>query len=291
MTPAAALAPAEFRQSASRHAFPLPRLERARGRARLAIANDGAGSRLHSLHQAGSSRVRLPRRVSAAPFEAVLLNTAGGMTGGDRFEISVSVGAAAEAVVASQAAERIYRRSEGVAEIATQIDVAAGGHLAWLPQETIVFNRSALRRSLVAEVDGGATLLAVEALVLGRAAMGEQLTDVLLADSWRVRRDGRLIYADSTRLDGDAVEAMRGGATGGGGRAFATLLLVAPNAEARVGDARDALAGLPGESGVSGFDGMLAARLLAPGGQALRGMVVRLVEALRGAPMPRVWNC
>ena len=205
------------------------RLERARGEARLSVHCEGGRSRLGRLYQAGSARIRLPRvAASARRIEAVLINTAGGLTGGDRLRTLVAVERDAQAIVATQAAERVYRRQAGLAAIDTGLRVAAGGRLDWLPQETILFNRSGLARSLSADIEGDATLLAVEAIILGRTAMGETVDEVRATDTWRIRRDGKLIFADGLRLVGDATAIMAGGATGQGAIAFATLVLVAP---------------------------------------------------------------
>ena len=281
-----------------RHAPPTPRnvpespaLERARGEVRLTIRSDGGAPRLETLYQSGSAKARLPRIPAGAAPEAVLLNTAGGVTGGDRLTWRVDIERSARAVVTTQAAERIYRRSTGIAEIETTLTVGADGRLDWLPQETILFDRSALSRRLVAEVDPGATLLAAEAIVLGRAAMGETARDVFVSDTWRIRRGGRLVFADGVRFDGDAAAIMAGPATGKGAVAFATLVLVAPDAGARLDVARAALSAPHGEAGASAWNGLLVARLVAPTGQALRADLIRLVEALRGVAMPRVWYC
>jgi urease accessory protein len=267
------------------------KLERVRGDARIVVRRERGGNRLLALRQAGSAKLRLPRVLDGAPLEAILLNTAGGVTGGDHLRCEVTVMRSAAAVVSSQAAERAYRSSGGLARIETRLTVAAGGRLDWVPQETILFEESALARSLEADVEGTATLLAVEAVILGRAAMGETLHDVSFTDAWRIRRDGFLVFADGMRLDGDAVTVMDGKATGGGAGAFATVVLVAPEAETRVEAARDALAEAPCEWGVSGWNGMLVARMLAPGGKALRTGLTRLIETLRKTAMPRVWNC
>lgn len=265
-------------------------LQRARGRVRVAVRAGGEGSRIAELHQAGSLRLRLPRIAKGAPVEAVLLNTAGGITGGDRFETEVVVGPGAAAVVTSQAAERIYRRSGGVGRVETRLRVSGGGSLFWMPQETIVFDRSALARSLSADMDGSATLLALEAVVLGRTAMGERLRDVAMTDAWRIRRDGRLVFADATRLEGDAVSVMNGGATGRGAVAFATMVLVAPDAARHVAPLREALDGMPGEAGVSGLEGIVVVRMIAGVGQAVRAMAMKAAATVRGVPMPRVWS-
>ncbi len=266
-------------------------LERARGIARLVVRAEGGRTLLVENYQSGSAKLRFPRAHAGDPFTAVLVNTAGGITGGDRFSWSISIGAGATATVTAQAAERIYRRTAGEAAVETALSVADGGSLDWLPQETILFDRSSLKRTLTADVAPSARLLAVESIVLGRTAMGETARDVTVRDSWRIRRDGRLVFADGLRLDGDTTVTLAGTATGGHAQALATIVLVAPDAESAIDRARSALIDNAGEAGVSAWNGMLVARLIAPDGQALRADVTRLIEALRGRAMPRVWNC
>lgn len=267
------------------------RLERARGEARIAVDGNGAVPRLDRLYQSGSAKIRLPRIKRGAPIEAVLLNTAGGLTGGDRFTVSVDVGETGGAVATTQAAERIYRSAAGRAEVETRLNVGENARLDWLPQETILFDRSALSRRLSADLAATATLLAVEAIVLGRAARGERVTSTFLSDSWRIRRAGRLVFADTVRLEGDTTEVLAGTATGSGATAFATLLFAAPDAEERLSAVRDALEATPVEGGASAWNGILVARLVATSGQLLRAAVISLVHSLRGVPMPRVWYC
>jgi urease accessory protein len=266
-------------------------LERARGTTRLAARAEGGRTLLSENYQSGSAKLRFPRPPSGDPFTAVLVNTAGGITGGDRFSWSVAVGANASATVAGQAAERIYRRTAGDATVETVLAVAEGGALDWLPQETILFDRSSLNRTLTADLAPSARLLAVESIVLGRTAMGEATRDVTVRDSWRIRRGGRLVFADGLRFDGDTTLTLAGAATGNGAHALATVVLVAPEAESAIDRARAALIDSAGEAGVSAWNGMLVARLIATGGQALRADVTRLIETLSGRPMPRVWNC
>lgn len=273
---------------------PVPRpavMERARGAARLSLKSGGERTLLVENYQSGSARFRFPNIEPPESFTAVLINTAGGITGGDAFSTSVTLADGADAVVTTQAAERIYRRSGGVARIDTTLTLGAGATLAWLPQETILFDRAGLARSLTAEVAPSASLLAVESIVLGRAAMGETIATTALADRWRIRRGGRMVFADGLRLDGDATRILSGGATGKGATALATLVLLAPDAEARLPAARAALADCGAEAGASAWNGMLVARLIAAGGTPLRATLIRLIESLRGLPMPRVWHC
>lgn len=270
---------------------PIPRLERVRGAACVGLRSDGGVTRLRENYQSGSAKVRFPRTETGEAIEAVLLNTAGGLTGGDVLSYSVTVDAGASGIATTQAAERVYRRTSGAARIDTTLSVGEGAGLDWLPQETIVFDRSAFRRTIEADVHPAGRLLAFEAILLGRTAMGEAARAVSLSDSWRIRRGDRLVFADGLRLAGDTVALLQGGATGNGAAAMATLVLVAPDAEEKLAPGREALADAASECGVSAWNGLLVARLIAPGGQALRTDAIRLIEALRGRPMPRVWNC
>lgn len=279
---------------ATRTAEPLPgapAMQRARGAVRLRLIADERGTSAFEAYQSGSAKVRFPRVEAGQPFEATLINTAGGITGGDHFRWTIAAEAGAHAAVTGQAAERIYKRSAGVAQIETNLSVGDGASLAWLPQETIVFDRSALKRTLTVDVHPNGRLLAAEAIVLGRAAMGETARAVTLSDAWRVTRGGRLVFADGLRLDGDTTATLAGGAMANGAAAMATLVLAAPDADKQIETARAAAAEAAGEVGVSAWNGILTARLIAPDGQTLRADLARLIMALRQANMPRVWNC
>ncbi|MBS1181074.1 MAG: ureD [Proteobacteria bacterium] len=274
-----------------------PRLERADGVARVAFAlrqiGDATETRLADLFQDGSAKVRLPRVYDGSGPAAVFLNSAGGVTGGDHLSFEAHFGAGTTATVTTQAAERIYRRVDGVGRIDNRLVVEAGATARWLPQETIIFNGAGLRRRFDVELSGDARLVAVESVVLGRTAMGEEVTAVELADHWRVRRDGRLVYADALRLSGDSRTVLAGRATGGGARAFASLLMVAPEAAGRLGGVREMITGLATdgiEAGASAFDVLLSIRCLALDGRRLRAIVEPLIETLTGWPLPRAWS-
>ena len=172
---------------------PAGRLQRAEGRARIAFRRKDGRTRLERLFQEGCAKLRLPTPLGDAPPEAVVINTAGGLTGGDRFAVEVELGEGAAATVTTQACERIYRSTGEPAEVTSRLRVAAGGRLAWLPQETILFDGGRLSRGLEVDLAGDAELLCVESILLGRAAMGERVIQGLLHDRWRIRREGRLI--------------------------------------------------------------------------------------------------
>lgn len=264
-------------------AFDQPVLQRARGIVRVAAKRRGAATVLDRLYQSGSAKARVPK---GSGFEVVLLNTAGGVTGGDVFENAVDAATGTTVTVTTQTAERIYRSTGADGRVTNTLTIGDGARLDWLPQETILFDRARLRRTLNVEMAQNATLLAVEPLVLGRAAMGEVVSQGFLGDQWRVRRGGRLVYADALRLGGDIAALTAGPATLNGAIACASLLWVSPDAEDRIDPVRSTL----GEDGAaSAWNGFLAARIVARDGTALRRALIRAVSCLRAGPLPRVW--
>jgi urease accessory protein len=269
-------------------------LQRARGELSVRIRERNGASVLDRLFQAGCLKARLPRSEVPGWSDVVTLNTSGGIAGGDRLTSMFDIAAGARATIASQAAERYYRVPEGggPALVRTRISVGEEAAAEWLPQETILFDGSAIDRRLDVELTDSSWFVAVEALVFGRAAMGERLRTGQIRDAVRVRRAGRLIWHDVVRMDGDIDALLRRPAVVNGASATASLVHVAPGAERLVDAVRAALDGLPAESGVSGWDGMLVARLLTAGAAPLRQAVTAALGALRqGRPLPRVWLC
>jgi urease accessory protein len=266
----------------------LPVLQRARGCARIAVRADAGRTRLARLYQDGCGKIRLPKDARATGLEAVLINTAGGVTGGDRLEWAAEAGDGARLTLSTQACEKVYRARDGVAEVHTELTIGEDGEIHWLPQETILFDGGALHRSLEADLAPGARLLAAEAVVLGRTAMDETVRTGSLRDRWRIRREGRLVFADDLRLDGPVAELATKAPVLAGARAFASLLLVADDAARLLAPLRAALGPL---GGASAFDGKLFARVAAPDGFALRRALLPALAVLRdGAPLPRVWS-
>ncbi|WP_291833204.1 urease accessory protein UreD [Limimaricola sp.] len=258
---------------------------RARGLLRLALRQARGAARIDRLHQAGSLKVLFPREAGPA-LEAVLLNTAGGLTGGDRMEVEIAAGAGARAVISTQAAERAYRAPPGpAAEVEVRLRAEPGARLDWLPQETILFEGAKLDRRLKAELDSGATALIVEPVIFGRMAMGEVLRDAHLHDRWQIRVGGRLVLADALRLAGDVQAQLARAAVAGGAGAMATLCLVGPGAAAKLGPVR-AL----GAAASLIRDEVLFLRMLAVDGQALRRALIPVIECLTEASLPKVWR-
>jgi urease accessory protein len=266
------------------------RLQRAFGELAVSLKQRGKCSVLDELRQVGCLKARFPRPDDAAWLHLVTLNTSGGVAGGDVLNVAIAVGAEARATIASQAAERFYRALPGSAasSVRTRIAVANGGAAEWLPQETILFDRCAVRRHLRVEIAEDAWFLGVESLVFGRAAMGEVVEQAALRDVIEVWRGGHLLLHDAIRLEGEVAATLQRSAIADGARAVATIVHVAPDAEARLDSVRAASP----ECNASAWDGMLIVRMLAASGASLRGAVIAVLAVLReGRPLPRVWLC
>jgi urease accessory protein len=261
---------------------------RAVGRVELAVeARSGAKTRRARVREEGSLRVRFPGPASGA-LEAVLVNTGGGMAGGDRFALEVAAGEATRLVLGTAAAEKVYRTLGPDATVDVKLDVGAGATLAWLPQETIMFDGARLTRRIEVDLATTAQLVLAEAVVFGRAGMGEAVEHGRLLDRWQVRRAGKLIHAENVKLDGAISEKLAQTASANGGVAVATVLIV-PGDDAMVEAIRALGAHFRGEVGVSAWNGRALVRLCAADGAMLRHDLVRVVATLRVAPLPRLW--
>jgi urease accessory protein len=231
--------------------------------------------------------VRCPGPASAE-LEAIIVNTAGGVAGGDRLTLDVTVEPGARLIVTTAAAEKVYRTLAAAATMDVKLEVGAAAALAWLPQETILFDRARLKRTIDIDLAEDARLVLAEAIVFGRAGMGETVDDSFLLDRWRLRRGGRLRHAEALRLDGAVASRLAQPAVANGGIAVATVLVV-PGNEGTAAGVRALGDRFRGEVGVSAWNGLAAVRLCAADGEALRHDLVAVLVAVRGAPLPRLW--
>jgi urease accessory protein len=254
---------------------------RAMGRVALSVTAASGQSRRARVHEAGSLRVRFPNAVDAAQLEAVMVNTAGGMTGGDHFDVEVDVGAGARLCLTSAAAEKVYRSLGPDTQVSVKLSADSGAALAWLPQETILFDQARLRRTIDLDLARDASVLLAEAIVFGRSAMGEAVTHGHLFDRWRVRVGGDLVFAETTRLDGETAIAAEGAAV--------ASVLKLPGDEDAAAAIRAVQPNFIGEVGVSAWNGLALARLVAPDGAALRHDLIAVLTAWVAGMLPRLW--
>ncbi len=270
-------------------------LQRAVGELRVAVKRSGPETVLDELRQAGCLKARFPRRVVPGWMDVVMLNTGGGVAGGDRLDLSFEVGAGAQATIAAQAAERFYRARAGDApsKVRTHLTVEAGAALEWLPQETILFDQSAVDRRLEVDLAADARFLGVETVVFGRAAMGERVGQGWLRDLIRVRRDGDLLLHDAIRIDGEIDATLQHAAVAAGAKVVATIVYVAPDTAEKLADLRStalspppivrrAPATNPPKPRLRVRNGMLIARILGPNSASVRRTVIAALGGIAG---------
>ena len=274
--------------------------QRVDGEARLTFRRDLTGKTvLADLYQRAPCRVLFPTTEADEPIQSVLLTTSGGLTGGDRTQVGIEVGAHAQATLTTQAAEKIYRALPDTGDALVRVDmrVSEGAWAEWLAQETIVFEGSRLRRLFAADVAATGRLLAVESIVFGRTAMGESFDTGLLHDAWRISRGGRLVWADALHLEGD-VRSQRSAPLGfGANLACSTVLYAGADAPQQLLEARKLLDQCSLPCGATSLDGIMLVRIMAPAAAELRAAVMSLIGGIRQsaaslpARLPRVWYC
>ena len=268
-----------------------PRLQRSHGCLGLSVAARDGRTAIAGWYQSGAAKARAPKVYTHRGIEALLINTSGGLTGGDTLDVSLAVGEAACGVFTSQASEKIYRSLGGTVSIKVDVSVAKDGCGYWVPQDTIFFDEASLSRELRLVAADSAEFLIMEPLVFGREAMGERVSKGHYRDSWRVSVDDRLVFAEEARLDGDIGASLERPALGRGAMAFLTGLYRGPAMEEK----RDALRGLPcGEgtwAGASLLRGTLRFRAAAQDPADMRRWMAAAYRILSGLPTPIAWRC
>ena len=260
---------------------------RARGAVSLEVKSADGVTRRGDLHESGSLRVRFPSPEGEG-LSAMLVNTAGGVAGGDSFDIEIAAREGARLTLTTAAAEKIYRATGKSAEINIALKAADGAHLAWLPQETILFDRARVARRIDIDLAETASFLLCEIVVFGRAAMGETMRHGEFIDRWRLKRGGKLVFAENVHLEGDIGEKLSHPAVAKGGVAIGTALIV-PGDEALVERIRTASESFGGEVGISAWNGFAMARFCAQDAARLRADMMAVLARASSAPLPRLW--
>ena len=272
-------------------------LQRADGCGRIVLSGSGNGTRIEDIFERSPIRIMFPRTGGCTVEQAVLINTAGGIAGGDRLECSVTALPGASIAVTSQAAEKVYRALRQSARVATRLKVGESAKLAWLPQETIVFNWARLHRTTEIDLVSGAELLALEWLVLGRTAHGEVVDGGRVTDTWRVKKDGRLVWMDAFRVAHDTFRHLHRKALLSDCNAIATLIYFGPYLERRLELLREIISSLGCSCAATLVGGLIVVRCAAKESSdlklALRSFLEQFGPELGAGPfqVPKMWSC
>lgn len=230
------------------------------GRLSLRVEKRAAATCVADLYQSAPCRAMFPGTRSVDPLDAVLINIAGGLVGGDRIRTAIVADPGTALFVTTQAAEKVYRSDAAAVRLETDAHVKSEAFLEWMPQPAILFNGARLQRSLSIDVSGGGTFLGGEMLVLGRTAHGEVLTAGWLRDKWDVSIDGHPIWREQAGVD-DWTDALAAPARWNGAQAVATLILVDAAAADHCDPIREALPSTANVGfGVTRLPGLLLCR-------------------------------
>lgn len=265
----------------------LVRFEARKGGAGIAVSSD-----LQKLYQSDCAKVRFPK-THTPDAEAVLINTSGGLVGGDSLAWTIECGERTRCMVTTQACERVYRSSKDPAIVNTQINLGAESFCDWLPQETILFEKAALKRKLNVQMHKKAKFFAVEAILLGREAMGERLGKIEFSDRWRVHRSGALVHAEAVTLSGCCQTLLSNAAILGDAIAFASALYVGPEDEEVLRQRFNTFVKDQDSRVVAGsvFNNKIVLRIVERDGYHLRKVLKQLITHFsHSGKLPKVWS-
>ena len=256
-----------------------------------ASVSSKAGARgcscIDGLRQSGALKVLFPQARTA--LEAILINTAGGITGGDSFMIEATAGKASHLSLTTQAAERGYKAQSGqTGRVQTKLCGEANSTLFWLPQETILFEGTRVSRRLTVELHDSARFLMVEPILFGRCAMGEDVRDISFRDRIEIRRSGQTVYKDGIDLEGDVATTLDRPAIANGARAMASIVYICENASAQITTLQNLIGAKGGVSLLR--EDLLVMRLLAEDGYALREALLPCLDLLSQNTLPQSWR-
>jgi urease accessory protein len=270
-------------------------LQRGDGALDIAFVRRGDATVLAHLYQRTPCRALFPRAEPGDLPLAVLITMSGGIAGGDRLRLAAAAKSDAMALATTAAAEKVYRSLGPAARIEIALAVDERAWLEWVPQETILFDGARLARRIDAAMAGSGRLLAADMVVFGRVARGERFARGMLHDVWRVRVDGRLVWADALRLDGDVGAQIDRPSAFAGAVALATVVYVAADAAELLPLARALAEDDACRGGATVVNGVLLARFLGARDDTVRRALVRYVAGLRHAAaclpaaVPRLW--
>jgi len=267
------------------------------GRGEIGFAHRDGATRLAHLYQHDPVRVLFPNTAPGGSLEATVVTTSGGLVGGDKISLEITAEPNTTALISTQAAEKVYRSSGAETNISVTIAAHENTWLEWLPQETILFDGSKLRRRISLNAGPGARILAGEILVLGRVGSGERFSSGFLRDAWEVRLLDRLVWADALCLDNDIPGVLTHPACFDGATALATAVYVCGDPAAHLDAARD-MVSATGDGVLSSatlVNGILVMRWLGQDAYLLRHAFAGFWKAFRhhagGRPpeLPRLW--
>ena len=163
---------------------------------------------------------------------AVIVNTSGGVVSGDTHKVNITVNNNCKVMIFSQSAEKIYKSlNNNEANITNVVNVGENSWLEWLPQETILFENSRLKRNLKIYLSKNSESLVGEIIVLGRLAKGELTNNVFFKDSISIYKNSKIQWLDIVLLNDQLNNARKSITRLSGANCFFTIVLSSENVE------------------------------------------------------------
>ena len=235
-----------------------------------------------------------------------LLHPPGGVVGGDRLRTHVALGAGAQVLLTTPAAQKLYRSPGARAEISNLLECGAGARLEWLPSETLAFSAAQALVTTRVELAPEAAFLGWEIACYGMPARGETFDAGRVVTRLELFRGETPLIIESFDLgqanasQGKTEPELLGGAFALRGQpVVANLYAVPAQGQIETGlvdRVREAL-GEParGLCGVSSLQDLLVVRALGPNVEGIRASLIRAWTVLRpvivgrDAIAPRIW--
>jgi urease accessory protein len=261
--------------------------------ARLALHYERQGSRTVARHH-HEGPLRILRSLypeGDAVCHNVLVHPPSGLVGGDTLDIDITLDAGTHGLVTTPGATRFYRTEGAVAVQRTQVRVATGARLEWLPMENLCYSGCQAENRLTLALESGAQIMGwdVTALGLPEAGLpfvaGSLLQHLEVAGGWLER--GCIEATDPLLMNGPLGLA--------GQRCIATLFFAAGSAidpalrEQALELAREVIEAHPlrAQAGATAPDpSVVVVRVLAP----LVEPALHLLKAVRSAWRHALWG-
>lgn len=229
---------------------------------------------------------------------AVIIHPPGGVVGGDELAIAARVDASAKAQITTPGAAKWYKANGFTSHQEININVAKGGALEWVPQETIFYNHSNVKIDHQVALEDDAVYVGCEILCFGRTAYGETFDEGQIKQRTRITRNGKMIWLEQICLKGENA-AMKGALALSGYTVCATLLLTGKTITQPLIDlARlevERLTNKTAQVGISQLKSVIVVRYLGHSSEMARQVMLRVWGLFRpeilGYPaiVPRMW--
>lgn len=129
-----------------------------------------------------------------------MLNSGGGIGGGDRLLTTIDIGAGASAVLATASATKAYRTVGDPAQQKTIVTLNAGATLEYLPDHLIPHPGAVVHQSLCIGLAPRSRAIVYDAIAAGRIGRGERWAFRELTSELTIRRDLHPVYINRSRI-------------------------------------------------------------------------------------------